>query len=604
MIFLTCRSLRPLRLLQRALLACCLVAPVAATAAPAVHGLIVRLRDDDAAATPARATRSALHPAAAARWQALLADPALAAAGSVHAAPVGRAAARIGFPQALDIAEADAWIRRLAARPDVAWVEADRREPLAAAAPAPDDPYFAGDQGQWWLAPAGGNDLRPLAERRRGVPGVQTAWAAGASAAGVVVAVLDTGVRRHPDLDPARLLPGYDMVADWDAAAGRGAANDGDGRDADPTDPGDGLTDADRRADPARYGGCEVAPASWHGTAVLGMLAATGGNGVGVAGMLPDGAILPVRVSGRCGAQLSDIIDGMRWAAGLKVCRVTSGDGGCAEWAPRNRHPARVVNLSFGADVPCGPAYQEAIDELAARGVVVVAAAGNGRGAVARPANCRGVVGVAALNRDGFKATYSNFGPEVAIATVGGDDAGGRWGPWLADGGVLTLAGRGYARHVGTSFAAPLATGAVAWMLAADPAASVATVLDGLRASARPHVGSAHIAACSAANPGRCLCGPATCGAGILDATEALAAAEAHAAGRGYRPPARTAARIGGAELAAAAAVGPDVAAEAPASAEADGGRGGGSVDVLMLALLALSVLPMRRRWVAARRAD
>src|SRR6185503_16494543 len=108
----------------------------------------------------------------------------------------------------------------------------------------PDDPLFAGTPGQWWLQPAGGSNANAIEARRRGVPGVQTAWSQGTGSAGTVIAVLDSGWTDHPDLDPGRLLAGYDTVSDWDDANHRGAANDGDGRDADAHDPGDGLTAA------------------------------------------------------------------------------------------------------------------------------------------------------------------------------------------------------------------------------------------------------------------------------------------------------------------------------------------------------------------------
>ena len=139
---------------------------------------------------------------------------------------------------------------------------------------------------------------------------------------------------------------------------------------------------------------------------------------------------------------------------------------------------------------------------------MVVAAAGNGQGAVTRPANCRGVVAVAALNRDGFKAHYSNFGPEVTLATVGGDDVGGPMGTLIADGGLLTLYNSGvtaagehiYARSFGTSFATPIVAGTAALMLSANPGLTVDQVIAGLAASARPHVRSPWLASCSADN--------------------------------------------------------------------------------------------------------
>ena len=106
--------------------------------------------------------------------------------------------------------------------------------------------------------------------------------------------------------------------------------------------------------------------------------------------------------------------------------------------APVNANPARIVNISFGGSGSCD-VYQATIDELRARGVVVVAAAGNGWGVPTRPGKCPGVIGVGALNRDGFKSTYSNFGAALTISTVGGDDAAGAWGQTLADSGLLTI---------------------------------------------------------------------------------------------------------------------------------------------------------------------
>ena len=128
-----------------------------------------------------------------------------------------------------------------------------------------------------------------------------------------------------------------------------------------------------------------------------------------------------MRVAGKCGAEVLDIVDGMRWAAGLQV-------GG----VPLNKNPARIINISFGGSAACGQAYQTVVDELQAMGVVVVAAAGNEWASrPSRPASCNGVVGVAGLNRDGFKTNYSNFGGQLAasgIAAVAGDDGDGAWG--------------------------------------------------------------------------------------------------------------------------------------------------------------------------------
>src|SRR5690606_6718173 len=153
-------------------------------------------------------------------------------------------------------------------------------------------------------------------------------------------------------------------------------------------------------------------PSTWHGTAVAGLIAARAGNGYGIAGVAPAARILPVRSIGRCGGYMSDVIDGMRWAAGLAVPGV-----------PANPYPARILNLSLGSTpgVPCSPLQQRAVDEVVAAGALVVAAAGNeGTGSVGVPANCGGVLAVAAHTRYGDLASYSNVGPEVALTAPGG----------------------------------------------------------------------------------------------------------------------------------------------------------------------------------------
>ena len=210
-----------------------------------------------------------------------------------------------------------------------------------------------------------GSNASAIANRLRGVPGFLTAWTsstAGESTA--VVAVLDTGTTPHPDLT-GRFLAGYDFVSDWDPVALRGYANDGDGRDADASDPGDWVDATDRSVDPARYGDCDLEAqfvARHHHRRHAGR--GITDNGVGVAGLNWNGRVLPVRVAGKCGADVADIIDGMRWAAGLQV-----HDDAAPAWcrSPNNPNPARIVNISFGGSAACGAAYQDAIDELRAR---------------------------------------------------------------------------------------------------------------------------------------------------------------------------------------------------------------------------------------------
>lgn len=549
-------------------------------------GLIVKLRDAPAhrnlqtlgagaaGVTAASAARQA-------EVQAVRIRQALAGAGLRDATlrPVGRAAQLLDFGGLLDADDASRMADQLRNQPGVEWVALNERERRLQ---LPNDPYFAASatsSGQWWLQAAGGSSANALPDRLRGVPGLPSAWLTTTGSPTAVVAVLDTGITAHPDL-AGRLLPGYDFVSDL------AIANDGDGRDADASDPGDALSQADKDANPALFGTCDVESSSWHGTVIAGIVAAGTDNSAGVAAVNWNGRVLPVRVAGRCGAEVADIVDGMRWAAGLEVAGV-----------PLNSNPARVVNISFGGSAACNAAYQEAIDELRAAGVVVVAAAGNAHGSVKRPASCRGVVGVAALNRDGFKATYSNFGPALVVSTVGGDPgAEGAWGALLGDDGLLTVDNLGlrgpeapsYSNHFGTSFATPVVAGVLSLMLSANPALSVDQLINGIRRTARPHVVSAQMAACSAQNPGRCTCTTETCGAGILDATQALLYALNPAA---YVAPAQTAAVIDSSDLSAAVALGVDMPSDEGSAVAESGGGGAPGIEWLALLAVALAAL-------------
>jgi serine protease len=574
------------------------VASAPAAAAPAVDGLIVKLKSapshEQLLDAPQRVPKEQ------ARWKRVLAESALTGA-SGQREPVLRAIGRdhqqLHFGRRLSADEAERIAERLRRRPEVAWVEHDSREQRLQ---VPTDPQFA---QQWWLQSATGSNNNSIGERLRGVPGFLRAWQSGIAgangAAAATVAVLDTGTTPHPDL-VGRFLPGWDFVSE------SSYGNDGNGRDADPSDPGDWVTAADVATTP--FTGCDVSDSSWHGTLIAGVLAAVTDNGIGVAGINRNGRILPVRVAGKCGAALSDIIDGMRWAAGLAVPGV-----------PMNTNPVRVVNISFGGTNVCGNAYQQAIDELRAVGVVVVAAAGNTFTALPnRPASCVGTVGVAALNRDGFKSTYSNFGPALSatgIATVGGDDGAGRWGAIFNDGGLLTVYNdgkrgpgiAGYAGIYGTSFAAPLVAGTISLMLSVNPGLSWEQVVAGLRLSARPHVVAPRIGACSDDNPGRCICSTTSCGVGILDAEQALRYA---AAPSSYVPPARQGEVIDNADVNRAVALGadrggstPPVVVPEPAPTVGGGGSGGGGGTMAApwwLAALVLAVVALRRATAAS----
>jgi serine protease len=293
----------------------------------------------------------------------------------------------VALPAALSPADAQVLMQRLRADGGVADVVIDHRvKPNM----VPNDPRFT-NGSQWHL------------DASNTVPGGMNAVPAWdvSSGAGVVVAVLDGGYRPHADL-AANVLPGYDLIS-ADSPNVFWTANDGDARDGDALDPGDWITDADVSA-----GFCDaVADSSWHGTHVAGIVAALGNNGLDGLGVAHGARILPVRVLGRCGGNSSDILAGVRWAAGLAVPGV-----------PVNPTPAKVLNLSLGvAGIACDPTSQAIIDEIRARNVSIVASSGNdGSTTISLPANCKGVVAVTAHTREADSADYANVGTGVAIS--------------------------------------------------------------------------------------------------------------------------------------------------------------------------------------------
>ena len=467
---------------------------------------------------------------------------------------------------------------------------------------------------QWWL--------QTLVAERAGVANFSTAWlrSTGNPVSGPtpVVAVLDSGITSHPDLN-ARLLPGWDFVSNPIYA------NDGNGRDNDPQDPGDAISDTDRSANPDAFSGCPPAPrSSWHGTIMAGQVGAVSNNVEGVAAGNWFARVVPVRIAGKCGAAVSDIIDGMRWAAGLPV------DG-----VPLNPNPARVIVVGYGGIDTCdvnsadnsiaatARLYVSALAEVRQAGALVVAAAGNLRSAVGRPASCAGAFGVTSLNREGFKAAYANFGAGLSLATPGGDGGtGGTCDAELGDGGIVSTGNlgltnpgaAGYASASGTSFAAPAVAAAATLMLAISPALTVAQMEDGLKRSARPFVEVPPLGSCSlSGNRSRCGCTTVSCGAGMLDVDEALRFA---AAPQTYAPPQRTAAVLNDNRVQSCAALmglpplpevpqpppqpppqpQPPAPVPIPEPPSAGGGGGGGAMSWPWLLALFFAVLCIGRR--------
>ncbi len=431
----------------------------------------------------------------------------------------------------------EALAARLGKDAEVELVAVDQRRHATA---VPNDPLYpqvnqaqgSNGHGQWYLMPPSKDLVSSI--------NAEGAWDLSTGSSSVVVAVLDTGVRYdHPDL-AGKLLPGYDMIGastnDVDALA---VANDGNRGDSDASDPGDWVSDADIAS--GLISGCtydDVGNSSWHGTKVSGLIGAASNNGVGIAGVSWGSRILPVRVLGKCGGYDSDIMLGMRWAAGIT-----------APGVPANPTPARVLNMSLGGSGSCSDGsslaklYTETVAEVRAKGAVIVAAAGNSAGqAVGLPANCSGVIAVGGLRHVGTKTGFSSVGPEVTLSAPGGNCVLAE-GPCLYP--MLTTSNPGkqgpeaavnaYTNNevtIGTSFSAPLVSGSVALLLSVRPDLTPDQVRQTLVSTVRPFPttggGSsddASPAACKAPDGTRqyeCYCTTSTCGAGMLDVQAAL----------------------------------------------------------------------------------
>ena len=403
-------------------------------------------------------------------------------------------------------------LARLEADSEVEYVVPDRR---VYAHMASNDPLAT---GQWYLQSV-----------EKSAIDAQGAWDSTIGGKGVVIAVVDTGVRfDHPDLRRAtqggRLLPGYDFVsADPDGSFR--TANDSDGRDSDPSDPGDWIVETDNCGAPA--------DSSWHGTRVSGIIGALSNNNQGVAGITWSAYILPVRVLGKCGGYNSDVLAGIRWASGLSVPGV-----------PDNPYPAQVINISLGGEGLCDSASADVISEVASRGVLVVVSAGNEGGPVDSPANCPGAMGIAGLRHAGTKVGFSSLGPEVKLSAPGGNCVNVNGGPCLfsldttANDGLTGPGNSIYTSqtrtNVGTSFSSPIVSGIAGLMLAVNGNLKSTQLIARLQEGAtkpfpvsqEPGVPVCHVPQGSFdIQVTECSCTTQVCGAGMANAKGAVQAA-------------------------------------------------------------------------------
>ncbi|NJP35085.1 S8 family serine peptidase [Micromonospora thermarum] len=275
----------------------------------------------------------------------------------------------------------------------------------------------------------------PLYDKQWGLQQIhaEQAWRT-STGAGVVIAVVDTGVDLgHPDLR-SKLVPGATFIDCGPAPCGNG-----DWRGP------NGVPDASDE----------------HGTHVAGIAAAATGNGAGVAGAAPDAKIMPIKVLEAGSGSFADIAAGIRYAVD---------------------HGAKVVNLSLGA-LPGAQALTltglesaatEAIAYARTKGVAVIAAAGNETSPLcATPAWEAGALCVAATDRNEVKAPYSNLGVKLDLRAVA---APGGAGAVTCDDDVWSTVPRGtgsagcgqgdYDAYAGTSMATPYVAGVAALLFA------------------------------------------------------------------------------------------------------------------------------------------
>jgi serine protease len=395
------------------------------------------------------------------------------------------------LPQRMTLAEATAVARKLAADPSVEYAEPDQRMfPMR----TPNDPLYT---NQWHYK-------SPVTDGEPGGVNLPGAWDITTGSASIVAAVVDTGIRPNHEDIVGRTVTGYNFISDA-LAAGNGV-----GRSADPSDLGDWITSAESNNCPnGFFCGCPVGNSSWHGTHVAGTIGASTNNSIGVAGINWTSKILPVRALGKCGGLTSDIIDGANWAAGLPVPGV-----------PTNANPAKVLNMSFGDTEACSATWQTTINNLIVAGITVVVAAGNSNADVVNfsPANCNGVISVAATDRTGGRAFYSNFGTLVKIAAPGGDTRTAMTNGVLStlnSGTTTPVASPGgdiYQYYQGTSMATPHVTGIVSLMLSVNPTLTPAQILTAIQSTARTFPTG------TGSN-----CTTSTCGSGIINAAAAVA---------------------------------------------------------------------------------
>ena len=385
----------------------------------------------------------------------------------------------------------------------------------------------------------GGTSTRSIFDGTHTITGTTTTTFTYSVTSGDIASIAAAGAA-YRATGGANTLPGYDFVSGGLPASGNfcggpvttllrsglssveSSNQDGDvvntgvygavGRDAIPLDPGDwGRSYYCLPENPAIQS--QFRPSTWHGTHVAGTIAAVTNNSLGISGTAPNAKLLPIRVTAYGGGSTADVAAGIRWAAGESV-----------PGAPANAHPADVINLSLGGIGACPLVYQQAIDAVRALGSIVVVSAGNNNLDMANstPANCRGVISVAATDDTGKRASFSNFGSDVTLAAPGVDifstlssqttGPGYPGGETGYEGAVANTVVPlpSYGDMSGTSMAAPHVSGVIALLVSSSGGPASETELFALlRNTAQPFIRDE---ICDLESPEK------TCGAGIVNA--------------------------------------------------------------------------------------